>query len=432
MRVTLYVVLAAIVFGMAPRPAVAQPTPPPNVVLIISDDQHYGDYGFMGHPSIETPRIDALAQESLLFRRGYVTTSLCCPSLASMITGQYPRHSGITGNLLSVRGDNAEFLRQQAVYIDMMRQAPALPRILGEHGYLSLQTGKWWHGSYETGGFTHGMTHGNPKRGGRHGDVGLAIGREGLGPIDSFIDEAKQADQPFMVWYAPFLPHTPHTPPDRLYQKYQALTDSPHIARYWAMCEWFDETCGELLDMLDEKDVADNTIVIYICDNGWINQVDSSRYAPRSKRSPNDGGLRTPIMVRWPGHVEPGEAPGLATNLDLVPTVLDACGIEQPGNIDGVSLLDPANHDRSAFYSAVYSHDAVDINDPAANLLYHWCIDGQWKLIEPNADRLPNETVALYDILADPTEQNDLAAQHPSLVRTLQGQMDQWWDPSAE
>jgi len=421
MRNLFYVLLAVLVAALSAEPTKAQPTDKPNVLLIISDDQHYGDYGFMGHPVIETPRLDQLAAESLVFRRGYVSTSLCCPSLASMITGQYPRHNGITGNLVNPLAE------QQAVYVEFMLKAPTIPRILGEHGYLSLQTGKWWHGNFANGGFTHGMSHGDVTRGGRHGDQGLIIGREGLNPIPGFIDQAKAEEKPFMIWYAPFLPHTPHTPPDRLFEKYKTKTDSPHIARYWAMCEWFDESCGQLLDLLEEKGVAENTIVLYVCDNGWINLPGRGAYAPRSKRSPYDGGLRTPIMVKWPGHLEPGEADGIATNLDLLPTVLDACGVKVPDTVDGVSLLVPENQKRVAFTGAVYSHDAVDIRDPAANLLYRWRIDGQWKLIEPSPARLPDEKPELYNILEDPTEQNDLASQHPDVIERMKKQIDAEW-----
>lgn len=421
MRTIIFVLLGILTSAVLTGPANAQEPSPPNVLLIISDDQHYGDYGFMGHPTIQTPRIDQLAAESLLFRRGYVSTSLCCPSLASMITGQYPRNNKITGNLV------APLKEQQAVYIQRMLDAPTIPRILGEHGYLSLQTGKWWHGNFANGGFTHGMSHGDVARGGRHGDEGLVIGREGLNPIPRFIDHAKAEEKPFFIWYAPFLPHTPHTPPQRLLEKYQAKTDSPHIARYWAMCEWFDESCGQLLDLLEEKGVADNTIVLYICDNGWIQRPNGGGYAERSKRSPNDGGLRTPIMVKWPGHLRPQEAPGIATNLDLLPTILSACGIEVPESVDGVNLLKPEHWNRREFTGAVYSHDAVDINDPEANLLYRWRIDEQWKLIEPNPARLPDEKPELFNILEDPTEQNNVAEQNPDVVKQMKQDIAGWW-----
>ncbi|WP_407699790.1 sulfatase-like hydrolase/transferase [Stieleria sedimenti] len=140
---------------------------------------------------------------------------------------------------------------------------PSFIKSLTSHGYFSHQSGKWWEGSFTDGGFTHGMTHGDPMRGGRHGDAGLKIGREGMTPVTDFIDLAVAQEKPFFVWYAPFLPHTPHNPPQRLLAKYAGEDSATDVAQYYAMCEWFDETCGELLDHLDEKGLADNTMVVY-------------------------------------------------------------------------------------------------------------------------------------------------------------------------
>jgi uncharacterized sulfatase len=176
--------------------------------------------------------------------------------------------------------------------------------LLAERGYQCLQTGKWWEGDpVENGGFTAAMTHGDVKRGGRHGDVGLKIGREGLAPIAKFLDDC--GDKPFFVWYAPMLPHTPHNPPERILKKYTHEGRSPHVAKYFAMCEWFDETCGELLNLLEKRNLSENTLVIYVTDNGWIQNPDAPNYAPKSKRSPYDGGLRTPVMLRWPEKIKP-------------------------------------------------------------------------------------------------------------------------------
>src|SRR3546814_15046199 len=104
------------------------------------------------------------------------------------------------------------------------------------------------------------MTHGDPARGGRQGDEGLKIGREGLKPVFDFIDDATTQDKPFFLWYAPFLPHAPHTPPDSLLQKYIDKAPSEAVARYWAMCEWFDQTIGELLQQLENKGLSENTL----------------------------------------------------------------------------------------------------------------------------------------------------------------------------
>ncbi|HTN76694.1 MAG TPA: sulfatase-like hydrolase/transferase, partial [Pirellulaceae bacterium] len=268
----------------------------PNVVFILSDDQAWTDYGFMGHKLIQTPALDRLAKQSLVYTRGYVPTSLCRASLMTLVTGKYAHQHGITGNDPPPGVDRAQMLK-------FVRETPTFPRLLSQAGYRTFQSGKWWEGSYQDGGFTHGMTHGDPKRGGRHGDLGLKIGREGLQPIFDFIAESK--DQPFCVWYAPMLPHQPHNPPERLLAKYRDRVDSLHVAKYYAMCEWWDETCGQLLNYLDAHKLADNTLVVYVCDNGWIQQPQLAKFDPRSKRSPYDGGLRTPIMFRWPQQIQP-------------------------------------------------------------------------------------------------------------------------------
>lgn len=301
---------------------------PPNIVVIVSDDQGSDDYGFRGHPHICTPHLDRLAGQSLTFERGWVPTSVCCPSLATIITGLYPHQTKITSNdpptvpaaKKTDRGSSPEFTDRWNALLDDL---PTLPRLLAKAGYLSFQTGKWWHGDYSRGGFTHGMT-----KGSRHGDAGLTIGRKGLKPIEDFIGMARREEKPFFVWHAPFMPHNPHTPPEYLFEKYKDIAPTPHIARYWAMCEWFDETCGELLGMLDREKLADDTLVIYVTDNGWVQWPDARRFAPKSKTSPYDLGHRTPIMVRWPGRVKPERSTDLASSIDIVPTVLDAVGLE--------------------------------------------------------------------------------------------------------
>ncbi|NQT51832.1 sulfatase-like hydrolase/transferase, partial [bacterium] len=398
-------------------------------------DQHWGDYGFMGHPAIHTPRLDKLASESVVFTRGYVTAPLCCPSLASMVTGLHPHQHKITSNdppmVAGKRGWSPERLKLRAEYITCIDRAPTLPRLLAKKGYLSHQSGKWWMGNHRRGGFTHGMTHGDPKRGGRHGDAGLAIGRKGMKPIFDFIDAA--IAKPFFIWYAPFLPHTPHNPPERLLKKYRDKTPSLHIARYWAMCEWFDETCGQLLDHIDNKGLRDNTLVLYVCDNGWIQRPNSRSFAPRSKRSRFDGGVRTPIMVRWPGHATPRrDAVTPASSIDLAPTVLAAAGLPVPEEMQGANLLDAdALAARPAVFGGAYAHDAVDIHDPASSLEWRWCVSGKWKLLIPHTQAKKGATVELFDILADPHEKQNVAAQHPDVVARLRARIDQWYGPKA-
>ncbi len=409
---------------------------PPNVVLIIADDMGYSDYGFMGHPHIRTPRLDRLASQSLPFRRGYVTTSLCSPSLASILSGQYPHRHKITGNdppLLSGMTEDSsqrqpEFLAQRQEMLEYFDVMPILPRLLAPKGYLSFEAGKWWGGSYHRGGFTHGMTHGEPARGGRHGDDGLAIGRQGMKPVLDFINLAQTRNAPFFLWYAQMMPHSPHDPPDRLLNHYRDKARSLEVAKYWAMCEWFDETCGELLDFLESRNLAENTLVFFLADNGWIQDPNADRYAPRSKQSPYEAGLRTPILVRWPGKAVPRSCAVPVSAIDVAPTVLKAVGLEATAGMDGVNLLDErAVTDRRAIFGELFTHNAINIHDPVANLRYRWVVAGNWKLIVPHRSNEPTGAVELFDLSRDPGETRNLAGSEPRQVEHLQALLDEWW-----
>lgn len=423
LRLTLVAALLAVSACRSAPVTERAPERPPNVVLLISDDQAWGDFGFMGHSDVQTPHLDRLAQRSAVFSRGYVPSSLCRPSLATMITGLYPHEHKITGN------DPPKGVHRDRM-LEHIAAVPTLPKLLAPLGYRSLQTGKWWEGNCQCGGFTEGMTHGDTERGGRHGDEGLKIGRQTMQPIYDFIGDC--GDDPFLLWYAPFLPHTPHNPPERLLARYKTPNRTIHEARYLAMCEWFDETCGQLLDHLDEQGLTDDTIVLFVTDNGWIQRPNQRGYAPRSKRSPYEGGVRTPIMVAWPGHIAPGEHQALASSVDLAPTVLQACGLDAPESLTGLDLVAVANGDvppRTDVFGEIFAHDVADVDDPSRSLLYRWMIEGRFKLIVPTA---PDAAPELYDVLADPAETRNLAAEQPARVSGLRAQIDRWWDGSSQ
>lgn len=418
--------------------------PRPNIVFIISDDQSWTDYGFMGHAQIRTPHLDQLARQSLVFRRGYVCSSLCCPSLASLLTGRYSHQTKITGNeppKPKGAGGNAYkdpgFRAQLQQLNEFMLAQPRLPAELGKVGYLSFQTGKWWAGNYANGGFTDGMSDGDIDHGGRHGDAGLEIGRKSMQPIADFMDKAVKQQQPFFLWYAPMLPHQPHDPPERLLKKYQDQTPSLHAAKYWAMCEWFDETCGTLLLQLEERHLTENTIVVYLADNGWSQDPDKPTSRSDSKRSQYDGGLRTPIMIRWPGRIEPRFDNTPVNSVDIAPTLYDALEIARPTGLAGLNLLDKsAIEKRNAATGACFLHNAVDIQKPEKNLTYRWRVEGEWKVIVPNPANVSEankpgrkpDAVELYHITEDPNEENNLADKESEKVQELRGHLDAWWD----
>eukprot|EP01045_Picozoa_sp_COSAG04_P026499 COSAG04_NODE_3689_length_2605_cov_1.287310_2_plen_457_part_00 len=415
----------------------------PNIVMIISDDQAWTDYSFMGHESIKTPNLDQLARQSVVFRRGYVPTALCRPSLMTMITGHYAHQHGITGNDPSPKYAplNTELNKtQRAELIANVDKHATLPRELAKAGYLCHQSGKWWEGSFERGGFTHGMTRGFPKKGGRHGDDGLKIGREGLSAVTDFIDMSIEKKKPFFVWYAPFLPHSPHNPPKRLLNKYTVDGRPVTIAKYYAMCDWFDETCGQLIDHLDKANVRDDTLIVYACDNGWIQSPDSRRYAPRSKQTPYEGGIRTPIMFSWPTKMKPAMRKELCSTIDLAPTILAAAQLPQDATLPGLNLLPNLTSGspikRKTIFGESFAHDIADINNPEASLLFRWCITDKWKLLltydgevnryqstHPRTEKRPQ----LFDLDADPAELKNVAADHPELVASMAAQIENWY-----
>ena len=390
----------------------------PNVVLIVADDQGWTDFGFMGHKVIRTPHLDRLAAQSAVFPNGYVPTSLCRASLASILTGLYGHQHKICCN------DPPDGVDRAAMH-PFIKEAPALPRLLGKAGYLSLQTGKFWEGHYANAGFTHGMT-----VKGRHGDTGLVIGRKTMKPIYDFIEGRK--GKPFFIWYAPMMPHEPHNPPARLLKRYAVKGRPLKLAKYYAMCEWFDETCGELLAYLDRKGLRDETLVAFVVDNGWIQETGPRRttrgwFAPKSKLSPYDGGVRTPLLLRWPGHTRAGRYHDLVSTIDLAPTILSACGVKVPAQMQGLSLLAAAAGKgplkRQAVFGEIYLHTAVDLKRPALNLTHRWVRAGKWKLIVPQDGKGPE----LYDLSADPFEKKDAAAAQPKRVGELRKLLDGWW-----
>jgi uncharacterized sulfatase len=444
---SLHAVFSALVPADEPRDDAKGP---PNIVMILSDDQAWTDYSMMGHPVIQTPHLDQLASRSAVFRRGYTPVPLCRPSLLTMITGLYPHQHGITGNDPQPRKEltaaQSNALREQM--ISCVDQHPTLPKLLGHQGYLSMQSGKWWEGNFSRGGFTHGMTRGFPQPGGRHGDDGLEIGRKGMKPVFDFIAEAQSKQKPFFLWYAPMLPHTPHNPPERLLAKYQQKDRPEALAKYYAMCEFFDETCGELLSYLDDSKLSDNTMVVYVTDNGWIQATPEMQlglewnhgFAPRSKQTVYEGGIRTPIMVSWPGKIVPEDRPELVSTLDMFPTLLSATGTEPPAGLAGVDLLPTLLHgkplNRKFLCGESFSHDVVDLKNHEASLQYRWCIEDQWKLIvsyECPPDRyafihsVNDRQPQLFDILADPHEQQNMAQQHPEIVQRLVGHLQTTW-----
>lgn len=437
-------------------------TSQPNIVYIISDDQTYTDFGFMGHEQVQTPHLDRLAGQSTFFPNGYVTTSVCRPSLVTLLTGLYPFQHGVHFNHPppgfrkltqdpEIDKKTYDALRETAS--SMILNTQTLPRLLSENGYRCFQTGKYWEGHWRNAGFTEGMTTAEPSTALNgnmtlangeiiahgNGDAGLAIGRETLQPIYDFIDDCGE-DQPFMIWYAPFLPHVPHDSPQKFYDLYQNKGIPPHKLSYYACISWFDETVGDLIQAIEERGISEETLFVFVVDNGFEPKPDNpNSYTHTSKRSPFDPGLRTPILLHWKGVTTPVRYEELVSSVDLFPTILDAAGIKPTFSTPGLSLWasalgNPNIDPRRAVFGGIYPGDASTLGNPGRDIAYRWVRQDDFKLIVPSSrDPWGNylSQISLYDLSQDPHESKNLfqLQEHQETLTRLKKLLDSWWKP---
>jgi arylsulfatase A len=454
----------------------AQSAKPPNVVLIISDDQTCTDFSFMGHKDVLTANLDRLAGQSARYVNGYVPSSVCRPSLVSILTGLYPHQHGVYFNhpppgfgalTKSPTIGKAEFDAFREKAVSLIRSQPTLPRRLAAAGYRCLQTGKYWEGHWRNAGFTEGMTTAEPSPGAKNGnktlvngdvvahgngDHGLSIGRETMRPIYDFIDDC--GDTPFFVWYAPFLPHTPHDSPQKYFDRYEARTDVPkHRVPYYAAISQFDDTVGELVNFVENRGLAEDTIFVFVVDNGW--EPDSARFrsatgewdhTKRSKRAPFDAGLRTPILIRWDGRAKSATHQAPVSSIDILPTLLAATGLAKdsdsfPGrNLWPSAIGENALDANRAVFGEIYPGDASSLGHPELDVAHRWIRKGNLKLITTHKHRATHswgsylEGDALFDVASDPTESRNLIGnpQFASDVGNLRKELNEWWNPDCD
>jgi arylsulfatase A len=427
------------------------------VVMILADDQSWRDFGFLGNDLVHTPNLDQLAANSARYPNGYVPMSVCRPSLATLLTGLYPHQHGIHFNhpppgLGAMRSMTAAQYRSTRANTDyLIRDVPTLPRILFRHGYACLQTGKHWEGSFRTAGFSHGMTLGQPatrlgnvtgtrqQENGEwvahgNGDAGLVIGRETMQPIFDFVDE-HAGKQPFFVWYAPFLPHTPYDASERFRRLYDDVDIPDHLVPYYAEIARFDETVGTLIDYLERNSLLEQTLIVFVADNGLRPHPEHpQRQNRRSKLSPYEDGLRTPVLLHWTGHTSAADHPAPVHTIDIVPTVLSAVGLsdEITRRMHGRDLMPSASGEVSLasqpVFGAIYPNDAVVLGRPSQHVRGRWVRDGRFKLIVPGPAN-PRLPLSLFDLAADPQEQSNLAddTNQAGRIAAMTQLLDDWW-----
>lgn len=405
---TLVLLITPLLLGRAARAADSRP---PNVVLIIGDDHGWPYSGFMGDPIARTPNLDALAAQGTTFTNAHNPVSVCQPSLRALLaavhTVQWRRKTEALASVLGRLPRRSEVAHFRTV-----------ARELGRRGYRSWEGGKFWEGTFATAGFTHGLaTSISP---GYFGSVGDQFGREGwsentaLAPLQAFLDEA--ADDPFFLWVAPMLPHLPYDAPALFRAPYQQLGLSNAEVGYYANVSWLDALIGRLLAELQARGLRDDTLIIYVSDNGF--EIDTMVGSGHGKGTLYELGTRTPLIFNWPGNVPAGVIrDDLVSTLDVPATVLDFAGADQLGDGDARSL-------RSAIASgAPVGRDQIVSELPGgpANNGGFWVRTPQWRYVAA-ADG-PEE---LYEIALDPFEALDVAALHPGLLEQFRADVSTW------
>jgi arylsulfatase A len=382
----------------------------PSVLLIMTDDQGWGDLHAHDNPKIDTPVLDRLAAQGARFERFFVSP-VCAPTRASLLTGRYHPRTGVHG---VTRGEE-----------NMRASEITLAEVFKSAGYATGCFGKWHNGAHypnhpngqgfdEFVGFCagHWNNYFDPTLE-RNGEPFTAQGFI----TDVLTDEAlafieKNRRQPFLCYVPYNAPHSPWQVPDKHWNKYKARGLNDVTACAYAMCGNIDDNVGRLLARLDELGLAENTIVLFLTDNG----PNSDRYngdMRGRKGSVHEGGVRVPLLVRYPAKIKPGvSVKPIAAHIDLLPTLADLCGVEsfQSLPLDGRSLA-PLLLGKAAEW-------------PARTLFTFRSGRGaartdRWRAVRERGDRW-----RLYDMQADPGQKRDVAASHTDVVSDLSQQFN--------
>ena len=384
----------------------------PNVLLILTDDQGWGDVSSHGNPKIATPTLDRIAAEGARFDRFYVSP-VCAPTRASLLTGRYHPRTGVHG---VTRGRET-----------MRADEATIAEILQQNGYATGAFGKWHNGAHypqhpngqgfeKFVGFCAG--HWNNYFDTDMERNGVEFTSEGY-MADYLTDEAirfikENKSNPFFC-YVPFNPpHSPFQVPDAYFDKYKLLGLDDELACVYAMCENLDDNIGRLLDTLDDFSLAENTIVIFITDNGPNTDRFNGDMRGR-KGSPHEGGSRVPCFIRRPGHIKPGMViKPIAAHIDILPTLVELLDLPKPETkpLDGISLA-PLLADPDAEW-------------PDRMIFGKWSNTGSVRTPRHRLIVAPGG-VQLYDMVADPGEINDIKNSEPQQAKKLKDAYDSWW-----
>ncbi len=402
---------------------------PPNVVLVLTDDQGYGDLGCHGNPILRTPNIDALYRQSIRLTDFHVGPT-CAPTRASLMTGRYGNRTGVWHTVMG-----RSLLRRDEV---------TMADVFAAGGYRTGIFGKWHLGDNypfrpQDRGFHEALVHG----GGGVGQTPDFWGNDYFDDTywhngkpekhtgyctDIWFDGAMRfieanRDRPFFVYLATNAPHGPYNVSERYSRVYKG-DDVPN-ANFYGMIANIDENMGRLLDRLKSLGLEENTILIFMTDNGTAAGFQRGKgfnAAMRgTKGSAYDGGHRVPCLLRWPaGGLDGGrDVKRLTAHIDLLPTLIDVCRLPAPAGVtfDGTSILPLLRGRESGWPDRVLVTDSQRVEHPQ-----------KWKQSEVMTDRwrLVNGK-ELYDIDADPGQKSDISGTHADIVQALRGAYEKWW-----
>lgn len=415
-----------------------------NFLFILIDDLGWRDVGCYGSMFYETPNIDQLAGQGMLFTQAYSACPVCSPTRASLMTGKDTARVGFTGHITAI-GRHRHPKNSRIIPPDdnmfLPHQETTIAEALKPAGYASASIGKWHLGSEEywptKQGFDlniAGWTHGSPpayfypyEKPGNKWNSSIPTlhgGKPGEYLTDRLTDEAigfirQNKDRPFFLYMTHYAVHTPLQAPQPLIEKYKAkLKTHPSKINpvYAAMVENMDTNVGRLLETLRTLNLEEQTVVIFTSDNGGLAKVTDNAPLRAGKGHIYEGGIRVPLIVRWPGKVSPNTTcPEPVTSEDLYPTITEIVGrgVNPGKNLDGQSLL-PLLTGKGTFKPRslywYYPHYSPQAKNPAAAIR-----SGDFKLIEfydPPA-------LELYNLTKDPAETNNLTRTFPEKTKNL-------------
>lgn len=413
-------------------------TPKLNVVVILTDDLGWTDLGCFGSKFYETPHIDRLASQGMKFTDAYSSCTVCSPTRASLLTGQYPARLRITDWIAGHKRPFAK-LNVPDWTMQLATSIPNLANVLKSAGYATASIGKWHLGPEECWPEKQGF------------DVNIAGCHRGQppsyfspykietltdGPNGEFLSDRltqeavkfieTNKDKPFFVYLPHYGVHTPLMAKPQVVEKYKAKTDknAPHNNPIYAgLIESVDDSVGQLLSKLDELNLSDRTIVVFTSDNGGLIPVTSNVPLRAGKGSAYEGGVRVPLIIKWPGVTKPGSVENTPViSADFYPTLLGAAGIPNPNaaSVDGESLEPVLRKTGPLKRDSLYWH--YPHYHPGGATPYSAIREGDFRLVEFHEDH----HVELYNLKSDLSETHDLASELPDKAKALRGKLEAW------